>query len=118
MNRPLVAVVGSGDVPQDDPRCLVAQEVGRALVDRGYRLAHAEAVVAIGGGAGTLSEVALAWVLDRPIVAFRIRGWSGKLADTRLDGRVRFSDRPDDRVYGVASTGETIARLDELLAME
>jgi hypothetical protein len=75
-------------------------------------VAHADAVVAIGGGAGTLSEVALAWVLDRPVLAYRTEGWSGRIADTRLDERVRFSSRPDDRVYGVSAASEVIAVLD------
>ncbi len=177
MRRPLVAVVGSGALEPSDPRGPLAEQLGRALVDAGYRVlcggrrgvmeaaargarsaagatgadvigilpghdpddanpfvdvvlptglgplrnglvAHADAVVAIGGGAGTLSEMALAWVLDRPILAFRVDGWSGTLADTRIDSRVRFSVRPDDRVYGVASASEAVALLGDLLARE
>lgn len=72
---------------------------------------HGQAVVAIGGGAGTLSELALAWAFDRPVIAYRTEGWSGKLADQRIDDRIRFADRPDDRVYGVDSADEVLALL-------
>jgi uncharacterized protein (TIGR00725 family) len=78
-------------------------------------VAHGDAVVAIGGGAGTLAEIALAWVWDRPIIAFRTEGWSGVLADTRLDDRARFPERPDDRVYGVAAAAEAVGLLGRLL---
>lgn len=50
-------------------------------------LANADVVVAIGGGAGTLSEIALAWQLNRPILAWTGGGWSAKLAGERLDHR-------------------------------
>jgi uncharacterized protein (TIGR00725 family) len=49
----------------------------------------AEAVVAVGGGAGTLTEIAMAWQLDRPIVALEQPGWSEKLAGTAIDARPR-----------------------------
>lgn len=46
-------------------------------------IAQSDAVVAIGGGAGTLSEMAFAWIHYRLIVALRVDGWSGRLADER-----------------------------------
>jgi hypothetical protein len=61
-------------------------------------VAHADAVVAIGGGAGKMSEVCLAWIYKRLIVALRVPGWSGEIADERVDDRVRYPNEPDDRV--------------------
>ncbi len=49
----------------------------------------AEALIAIGGGAGTLSELALAWQSDKPIVALDLPGFSGEFAGKALDGRPR-----------------------------
>jgi uncharacterized protein (TIGR00725 family) len=49
----------------------------------------AAAVIAVGGGAGTLSEIAHAWQLDRPIVALDTDGFSGELAGRALDDRKR-----------------------------
>lgn len=50
-------------------------------------VANADAVIAIGGGAGTLSEIAFAWMLKRPVIALDSEGWSGKLAGRPLDAR-------------------------------
>lgn len=75
-------------------------------------VAHSEAIIAIGGGAGTLSEMAQAWILDRLIVSLRVEGWSGRLADQPLDGRRRFEDIPEDMVFGAANAQEAIALVD------
>ncbi|MBP5475701.1 MAG: acyl-CoA synthetase, partial [Methanomicrobium sp.] len=80
-------------------------------------IVNSDAVVAIGGGAGTLSEIAFAWQLYRLIIGYRIGGWSGKLADTRIDWRVRYPDIPDDRVYGVDSVDEVTEHLNRLLPL-
>jgi uncharacterized protein (TIGR00725 family) len=83
---------------------------GRNLI-----VAHADAVIAIGGGAGTLSEMAFAWIHNRLLIAFRVHGWSGKLAGTQIDERARFAAIPDDRVYGVDSPEDAIAVLQAML---
>ena len=54
---------------------------------RNYVMAHGQLILAIGGGTGTLSEMALAWSKCRPILAFSGDGWAGKLAGMRLDNR-------------------------------
>src|SRR5659263_549699 len=58
-----VGVIGVGDVPADGELAQTAYAVGRALAGRG-----ADAVVAIGGGWGTLSEIALAVRAGVPVV--------------------------------------------------
>ena len=50
-------------------------------------VATGQVVLAIGGGAGTLSEIALAWQLKRPVVALCAGGWSEQLAGIPLDDR-------------------------------
>ncbi|MGQ0615083.1 MAG: acyl-CoA synthetase [Planctomycetaceae bacterium] len=171
---PLVAVLGSARLLEGDPRAALAERVGRALVNAGYRLltgglggvmerasvgarsseryregmtvavlpgtdpaeahdaadivlptgldvgrnillAHADAVVAIGGGAGTLGEIALAWAMFRLVIALRVEGWSGELADRRIDDRVRYKDISGDRVYGAGDEREVVALLSEWL---
>jgi len=54
---------------------------------RNYIMAHGEIILAIGGGTGTLSEIAMAWSKGRPIIAFAGDGWAGKLAGKNLDKR-------------------------------
>jgi uncharacterized protein (TIGR00725 family) len=73
-------------------------------------VAMADVVVAVGGGAGTLSELALAWQHGKPIVALDLgEGWSARLAGERLD------HRRDDHLYRATSAEEAV-RLAVLLA--
>ena len=67
------------------------------------------------GGAGTLSEIALAWQLKRLVIAFRVEGWSGRLADNRIDERVRYASIDDDRVYGANTPDDAIEILRDRL---
>ena len=78
---------------------------------RNFIVANSDAVIAIGGGAGTLSEMAAAWQLQRLLIAFRVQGWSGRLADTRIDERVRYPDIAEDRAHGVDTPQEAIELL-------
>ncbi len=71
-------------------------------------IANSDAVIAIGGGSGTLSEMAFAWAMRRLVIAYKVPGWSGELADKKIDERLRYSDIPEDRVYGVTSAKETL----------
>ncbi|HAN32376.1 MAG TPA: acyl-CoA synthetase [Myxococcales bacterium] len=82
---------------------------------RNFIVANGDAVVAVGGGAGTLSEMAGAWQLNRLICAYRTQGWSGRLADQRIDERVRYDDIPEDRIFGVDSADQVIALLAQWL---
>lgn len=49
----------------------------------------ADGVIAVGGASGTLSELALAWQLGRPIVALAVDGYSGEFAGRSVDDRQR-----------------------------
>ncbi len=79
---------------------------------RNYIVANSHALIAIGGGAGTLSEIALGWQLGKLIIALKIEGWSGKLADTRLDDRSRHPRIPKDRIMGANNAKEAVELLD------
>lgn len=102
-----------------NPSVDVALPTGLGELRNGL-VARADAVVAVGGGAGTLSELALAWVLGRLVVALRAGGWSERIADTVVDPRPRFPSIPDDRVFGADSpeeaAGIVAARLPGYLA--
>ena len=83
-------------------------------VMRNVLVANAHAVVAVGGGAGTLSEMANAWALMRMVLAFdNVEGWSKKLAGQPVDGRKRYPF--DDRVFAVESAEEVIKLLSDNL---
>ncbi len=49
-----------------------------------------DAVIAVSGGSGTLTELAIAYQADIPMVAMNnTGGWAAKLADSFIDGRER-----------------------------
>ena len=84
---------------------------------RNLIVANGDAVVAIGGGAGTLSEIALAWALKRLIIALKVPGWSGKLAGTRIDDRMRYSHMKDGRIHEAKSSDEVTKLLKKLVPL-
>jgi uncharacterized protein (TIGR00725 family) len=58
-------------------------------------VASADVVLAVGGRAGTLSEIALAWTLGRRVIAVAgTGGWTESLAGRTID------DRRQDRIEG------------------
>ena len=72
--------------------------------------AAGDAVVAIGGGSGTLSEIAYAWQFNKPIAALDLGdGWSHKLAGQCLDGE------RTTPIYGASSPEEVVAWLHDVL---
>jgi hypothetical protein len=112
----LVAILPSYD-PCDAESCadiVIATGLDHA---RNMILANSDAVVVIGGGAGTLSEIALAWALKRLIIALKVPGWSGKLAGTRIDDRIRYPEIKEDKVYEATSAAETIQKLKILIPL-
>ncbi len=82
---------------------------------RNLLVAQADAVVAVGGRAGTLTEMGFAWMCGRLLLAWRGGGWSGRLADTRIDDRARRPDVHEDRVFGVDTPDEAAALLEAYL---
>jgi hypothetical protein len=82
-------------------------------IGRNSVVVHSDAVIIIGGSAGTLSEIAMAWSLYRLIIGFRVEGWSGKLADKTVDDRDRYPEIENDRVDGVDNADEALALLKE-----
>lgn len=172
--RPLIAVIGDAKLEPGSVKDRLAEDIGRALVDAGYRVltgglggvmeaasrgahssskyqsgdtvgvvpghdpgeanafvdvvlasgldhvrnsvvAHADAVIAIGGGAGTMSEICFAWIYKRLIIGMRVEGWSGRMADQRVDDRVRYPTESDDRVVGANSADDVLGVLADRL---
>ncbi|MDR0855080.1 MAG: LOG family protein [Christensenellaceae bacterium] len=87
-------------------------------IARNILVANADAVIAIGGGAGTLSEIAFAWTLQKLILPYRnVDGWSAKMADIRIDSRIRYENIPEDKAYGIDTPADAIALLQKYLPL-
>lgn len=109
----VVAIIPGLDASQANPHAdiVIPTPLGHG---RNAVVAAADAVVAVGGGAGTLSEISFAWAYGRLCIAMRVDGWSGKLADSRLDDKDRGIPDPD-LVFGADTADEVIAVLAEHL---
>ncbi len=71
-------------------------------------VANGDVVVAIAGKAGTLSELALAWVLHRPIIALAVKGWSQRLAGLALDDRRPVDDPAGATIWAAVTAEEAV----------
>lgn len=66
--------------------------------------AMADVVIAVGGGSGTLSELAVAWQLGKPVIALAgTGGWADRLAGASID------PRRSDPVHDAATPEEAVA---------
>jgi len=73
---------------------------------RNVLVSQADAVIVIGGGAGTLSEMNLAWSQNRLIIMMEGVGGKGAMyAGKTIDDRPRYPEMKDDCVWS-ASTPE------------
>ena len=84
----------------------IATGLGHA---RNVLVARSDVIVAIGGGAGTLSEIAFAWAHHRPTIAVGSAGWSGKLAGSAVDDRRADDDPAGNVVHAAADAVEAVA---------
>lgn len=173
--KPIISVIGDAVADKDDEEYILGVEIGKALVDAGYRVqtgglggvmeavlkgakesskyefgdtiailpgndqeeaneyadikvvtgldnmrarqvVDAYAVIAIGGGAGTLAEIATAWSMYKLIIAWNKKGWSSKLANSKVDERIRYKEIEDDRIYGFDTVNEALDLINKLSA--
>ena len=85
-------------------------------VSRNAIVANSDAVIAVGGGAGTLSEIAYAWQFKRPILATSVEGWSSKIAGQVVDNRKRLDDpQLEDIIFPCNSVEEISSKLQDIL---
>ncbi len=69
----------------------------------------ASAVIAVGGGSGTLNEISSAWQMDKLIIGLKAGGWSERLCGTALD------ERRKDIIFCAETPQEAIGILNEKL---
>jgi uncharacterized protein (TIGR00725 family) len=68
--------------------CDIVIPTGIGIARNQLVVASGDVVVAVAGGAGTLSEIAFAWQMGKPVICYSgFGGWSEKLAGEALDAR-------------------------------
>lgn len=101
-----IALLPGEDAGGANPYVDVALATGMGIARNALVARAAAAVVAVDGCAGTLSEIALAWQMGKPIVALsRSGGWAAELAGKRLDGR------RGDVIHSAPDAADAIAHL-------
>lgn len=110
----IIGVIPGSDPASANPYVDVVIPTGMDHL-RNSIVAHSDAIIVIGGGAGTLSEIALAWIYRRLIVALPHEGWGARLAGKKVDSRSRYKDMPEDCVWSAATPEQAIALARELL---
>jgi hypothetical protein len=70
----------------------------------------ADVVIAVGGQAGTLTEMGFAWMYHKPLIAVRtFGGWSEKMSGRAIDSR-----RPD-KIIGVDTVQEVREAIEKII---
>ncbi|WP_312515557.1 hypothetical protein [Massilia sp.] len=109
-----IGILPGSDIGQANPFVDIAIPTGLDHA-RNSIVAHSAAVIAIGGGAGTLSEMALAWTYGRLVIGLQCGGSSELLAGRRIDRRIRYPTLPDDQVFAAGSAQQAMALLQRWL---
>ena len=83
---------------------------GLSLARNQVIVASADVVISACGGAGTLSEIAFAWQLGKPIIALTTTGgWSEELGNRSLD------NSREDKIIFVRSVDEVVTQIKNVL---
>jgi len=83
----VIGVLPGGAAAAANPYVDIAIPTNMGYARNVLVVSMADAVVAVGGGSGTLSEMAMAWQLGRVLVGLEVDGWSTKLAGGALDDK-------------------------------
>ena len=112
-----IAIVPSNNKNEANDYADVVVATGLDLL-RNCLVVDADAVVVIGGGAGTLSEIAMAWEKYKLIIALNnIDGWGKKLAGQKLDNRNRYKTIIEDCIYSAKDVDDVINLLSKYLCL-
>jgi len=65
-------------------------------------ISMSSAVIAVGGGSGTLNEISSAWQMNKLIIGIQVQGWSENLCGKALD------ERRDDIIFCAENAHEAI----------
>jgi hypothetical protein len=106
----VLGILPSSDDSMGNDYCHFLLPTGMGWTRNSLTALAGDAVVAIGGRAGTLTEIAYAWSYDKPVIAVTgLGGWSERLAGEAID------DRRKDRLRPAATPEEAVEELARIL---
>ncbi|HBH22607.1 MAG TPA: TIGR00725 family protein [Cytophagales bacterium] len=78
----VLGIIPGSHFDEANAYCDVVIPTGMGHMRNALNIQAADVVVAIGGAAGTLSELAFAWILKKPSLCFtNVPGWSTEMAE-------------------------------------
>ncbi len=81
-----LGIIPSIDKKTANPYCDIVIPTGMGLARNILVVNTSDAIVAISGGAGTLSEISFAWQTGKPILCYtQFSGWAKELAGKAID---------------------------------
>lgn len=106
----VVAITPYDTLENVTPFANIVIPTGMGFARNYINVLSADVIVVVGGGAGTLSEIAYAWQFNKPIIACSfVEGWSKEVAGKKIDYRER------DPIINASSIDEVFNILKELL---
>ena len=95
----VIGVLPSYDSTHANPYVDIAVPTGMGIARNLLLVSMSDAVIAVGGGAGTLSEISIAWQMKKLIVALKAQGWSEKIGNSKMDNKrkddIYLADNPE-----------------------
>lgn len=84
----LIGIIPESEKNAANPFCDIVIATGIGHARNQIIIKSADILIAIAGGAGTLSEIAFAWQNQKKVICYTgFKGWSNKLAGQKLDNR-------------------------------
>ena len=88
----------------------IALPTGFGLARNLMLVSLANAVIAVGGGSGTLNEISASWQMNKLLIGLQVNGWSEKLCGKALD------KRRTDIIYCAKTANEAIEILNRKIS--
>lgn len=110
-NSIVVGILPGSNIEEANPYCNVSIPSGLGHARNAIIALAGDLVIALGGAAGTLSEMAFSWINHKPIIAYgNFNGWSSRLAGHKID------DRRDERIVLCNSLDQLKIEMLEIIA--
>ena len=106
-NNSIIGVIPSHNKKDANPYIDIVIPTGLSLARNLILVGMADAIIILGGGAGTLNEISLGWQLNKLIIAIDFDGWGKKVAGKQLD------KRRDDIIFSAKDENEAMEIINE-----